>query len=459
MGAWSPSPTVRVYFTLYCTKKHTPKYKKRAGKVGNMKGIEYLKNKLSVKSGRVLTRYKYYEMKNAQPNLGKLIDQEMADKYKSTLGWCAKAVDSMADRLCLSGFDDDTFDVQSIFNMNNPDVLFDSAILSALISSCCFIYIFTGDDGTVKLQVIDGENATGIIDPTTGLLSEGYAVLERDADSNNVLKDAYFAPGVTTVYDHKNRLKTDYTNKVAYPLLVPIIYRPDAKRPFGHSRISRACMSLQNKAGITLTRSDITSQFYSFPQRYALGLSDDTEFDSKKASMSSFISFGKDEDGSIPSVGQFTQQNMEPHIEQFKMYTAAFAGETGLTMDDLGFATENPASSEAIKAGHETLRLTARKAQRTFGSGFINVGFIAACLRDNYPFQRRQFYNTKAHWMPIFEPDAAQMSGIGDAAIKINQAVPGYFDKDNLERLTGLTGGDNVGTVGDINSGTENVHK
>lgn len=117
------------------------------------------------------------------------------------------------------------------------------------------------------------------------------------------------------------------------------------------------------------------------------------------------------------------------------------------------------ASSEAIKAGHETLRLTARKAQRTFGSGFINVGFIAACLRDNYPFQRRQFYNTKAHWMPIFEPDAAQMSGIGDAAIKINQAVPGYFDKDNLERLTGLTGGDNVGTVGDINSGTENVHK
>ena len=105
---------------------------------------------------------------------------------------------------------------------------------------------------------------------------------------------------------------------------------------------------------------------------------------------------------------------MEPHISQFKMYAAAFAGETGLTMDDLGFATENPSSAEAIKASHETLRLTARKAQRTFGSGFMNVGYLAACLRD-------------------------------DAAIKINQAVPGYFDKDSLEQLIGVRAGAEAG--------------
>ena len=94
------------------------------------------------------------------------------------------------------------------------------------------------------------------------------------------------------------------------------------------------------------------------------------------------------EDGSNPQIGQFTQQNMEPHISQFKMYAAAFVGETRLTMDDLGFATENPSSAEAIRASHETLRLTARKAQRTFGSGFMNVGYLAACLRDDYAFSR-----------------------------------------------------------------------
>ena len=30
------------------------------------------------------------------------------------------------------------------------------------------------------------------------------------------------------------------------------------------------------------------------------------------------------------------------------------------------------------------------------------------------------------------------LSSIGDGAIKINQAVPGYFNKDNLRNLTGI---------------------
>jgi len=41
-------------------------------------------------------------------------------------------------------------------------------------------------------------------------------------------------------------------------------------------------------------------------------------------------------------------------------------------------------------------------------------------------------------WEPVFEPDAAMLSNIGDGAIKINQAVPGYFNADNLRDLTGI---------------------
>ncbi len=411
-----------------------------------MKGLAYLRNKLAVKRSRVLTRYKYYEMKNGTLNLGRLIPAEQSAQYNSILGWCPKSVDSLADRLQFNGFKDDNFDIEEIFEMNNPDVFFDSAILSALISSCCFVYISKDETGYPRLQVIDGANATGIIDPITGLLTEGYAVLSRDPDTDVVTVDAYFEPGKTTVYDTVNRSVTQYANNITVPALVPIIYRPDAKRPFGHSRISRACMNIQDKARMVLSRADITAEFYSWPQRYIIGLSDDAEFDAMKASMSSFLAMG-DNDGHNPTVGQFTQQNMEPHIDQFKMYAAAFSGETGLTMDDLGFATENPSSSDAIKAAHENLRLTARKAQRTFGSGFLNVGYVAACMRDNYPYQRKQIYLTTPEWRPLFEPDASQMTGIGDAAIKINQAVPGYFDKDNLEQLTGIEGGDSTDTA------------
>lgn len=410
-----------------------------------MKGIEYLQRKLNNRRTRVLIRYKYYEMKNGRLDLGRLIPDEQAAKYNSVLGWCAKAVDTLADRLQLVGFDDDAFDMMGIFNENNPDVIFDSAILSALVTSCSFIYIAESETGIPNLQVIDGANATGIIDPTTGLLTEGYAVLSRDPNTSVPLREAYFVTGTTTIIDHEARTRTDYPNRAPAPLLIPIIYRPDAKRPFGHSRISRACMNLQNQARMTLTRANITAEFYSYPQRYVLGLDREAEFDSSNASISSFLDLGRDEDGNLPTVGQFSQQSMEPHINQFKMCAAAFAGETGLTLDDLGFATENPSSAEAIKASHEALRLTARKAQRTFGSGFLNTGYLAACLRDNYPFTRAAVYETTPRWAPIFEPDASQMSGIGDAAIKINQAVPGYFDKNSLEQLIGIRAGEETG--------------
>ena len=105
------------------------------------------------------------------------------------------------------------------------------------------------------------------------------------------------------------------------------------------------------------------------------------------------------------------------------------------------FRSVNPSSAEAIKASHETLRQTARKAQRTFGACFLNVGYLAACLRDDYPYQRRQFYLTKPMWEPIFEPDASTLTLIGDGAIKINQAIPGYFGRENLAELTGIEPG------------------
>ena len=401
------------------------------------KGIGYLRNKLAVKRLRVDTRYKYYEMKNITRQIG-MTDIKELYWLKETLGWCGKAVDSLADRLVFNSFENDNFDVTEIFSMNNPDTFFDSAILSALISSCCFVYISADETGYPRLQVIDGSNATGIIDPITGLLKEGYAVLERD-EKECPTTEAYFKKGITEIV-RKGQSKTQIIrNGAPYPLLVPIIYRPDAKRPFGHSRISRACMSITDSALRTLKRSEISAEFYSFPQKYITGLSEDAEtIDKWKATISSFMSFTKDEDGDSPKLGQFTQQSMSPYVEQLRMHASLFAGETGLTLDDLGFPSDNPSSAESIKASHENLRLTARKAQRTFGSGFLNVGYLAACLRDDFQYERRQLYLTKPMWEPIFEPDAAMLSSIGDGAIKINQAVPGYFGKDNLRYMTGI---------------------
>lgn len=408
--------------------------------MADLKGIEFLKNKLKTKQSRIRLRYKYYEMKNIAFDFGISTPKDL--KYwNSCLGWCAKAVDSLSDRLQFRDFKNDNFDIEEIYQMNNPDVLFDSAILGALISACSFIYISKDDDGYPKLQVIDGYNATGIIDPFTNMLTEGYAVLSRD-DKGKVIQEAYFEPGRTTFIKYgKPHMAQEY--KADYAMLVPVIYRPDAIRPFGHSRISRTCMSLTGSALRTIKRSEISAEFYSYPQKYITGLSEDSEISDKwQATISTLITITKDESGDKPTVGQFTQQSMQPHSDQLRMFASLFAGETGLTLDDLGFATENPSSADAIKASHENLRLTARKAQKTFGTSFLNAGYLAACVRDNFSYARNELYLTKPRWEPIFEPDSAMLSSIGDGAIKINQAVPGYFAKDNLRDLTGIEADD-----------------
>lgn len=402
-----------------------------------LEGMPYLRSKLKQKQGRVATRYRYYEMKENKYSPSVVIPTHLKNRYPSTLGWCSKAVDFLADRLVVDGFDNDNFNMEEIYNMNNPDVLFDSAILSALIASCSFISISADADGYPRMEVIDASSATGIIDPITGLLKEGYAVLERDKSGNPTIEAYYYAGGTDFYYAGEENPKT-IKNNVPAPLLVPIINRPDAVRPFGHSRISRACMDLQDKAKATLTRADITAEFYSFPQKYALGLQEGVSFDNVRASISSFLAFYKDEDGDKPTLGQFQQSSQEPFVNQMRQYASLFCGETGLTLDDIGFVSDNPSSAEAIKAGHESLRNTARRAQRDFGSGFINAGYLAACLRDNREYKRREVYNTSVRWMPIIEPDAAALSLIGDGAIKINQAIPGYLGVNNLEKLTGV---------------------
>lgn len=408
------------------------------------KGMMYLRNLLSMKRLRIQKRYKYYEMKNGVEYFRTLIPAEFM-YMGEVLGWCGKAVDHLSDRLCFREFENDNFDMNTIFRMNNSDILYDSAVLGALIASCSFVYITPDVDGFPRLQVIDGSDATGVSDPITGLLTEGYAVLNRKENKEPDI-EAYFLPNVTEYYRNGKMFRRD-THKSPYPLLVPIVYRPDAKRPFGHSRISRACMSIMQAALRTLLRSEVSAEFYSFPQRYITGLSNDIAddgeggFEAWKATMSSFLAFTKDEDGDSPSLGQFNQQSMSPYTEQLRTFAALFSGETGLTLDDLGFVTDNPSSAEAIKAAHESLRLTARKAQKTFGSGFLNVGYLAACVRDNFPYKREQVYLTVPVWEPVFEPDAAMLSSIGDGAIKINQAVPGYFNENNLSVLTGIRPG------------------
>lgn len=400
-------------------------------------GIEFLKNLLTQKRIRIASRYIFYEMKNVTFDFGISTPPELK-WWNSCVGWCAKGVDALADRLDFYGFKNDVFGLEEIFQANNKDVLFPSGILGALIASCSFIYVSEDSTGYPRLQIINADDATGIIDSTTGLLNEGYAVLERNIAKQPIL-EAYFTHEGTSYYKD-GQLIDQRTYRIKEPLLVPLIFKPDAKRPFGHSRITRAGMSYVGSALRTIKRSEIAAEFFSFPQKWMTGVDPDAEELNKwSAAMSAMMRFTLNEDGQDHvKLGQFTQQSMSPHVDQLKMFASLFAGEVGLTLDDLGFPQSNPSSYDAIKASHENLRLTAKAAHKSFNVGILNAGFLAACIRDNYDYTRQQLAITSPLWLPPFQADVSMLGAIGDAIQKINTSYPEYLTEEKLLELTGI---------------------
>ena len=196
--------------------------------------------------------------------------------------------------------------------------------------------------------------------------------------------------------------------------------------PAGTSTLIFTCMGYQTSALQATRKSEIAAYFYSYPQRYALGFETPGDFDRWKASMSAMFTIGRDADGNMPQVGQFPQQSMVPYYDHLKMFAGLFAGETGMTLEDMGL----PAPS--------------------FSASFCNVAYTAVCLRDNLPYERDVIKNIKPIWEPIFEPDASQYGAIGDAIFKINTASEGYIGRNTIYDMTGIApeGGDNGGDGG-----------
>lgn len=395
-----------------------------------------LKEKLAVKRLGVLKRYRYYDMHHYAQDFGISTPPNLM-MFNSLLGWCAKAVDTLSDRIQFDGFANDRYMFTELFRRNNPDILFDAGIHGAVIASCSFCYIYPGEDGFPRFEIIPGSDATGELDLTTMLLTEGYAVLERD-DQKRPQITARFYPDATVIRYEDTGDEEIYEHKAGHPLLVPLIYRPDGARPFGHSRISRACMSIVDSAARSIKRAEISAEFYSYPQKYIVGTDPELDIEKWAASMSAMLNLSKDEDGDKPSVGQFQQQSMSPYNDQLRMFASLFAGEVGLTTHDLGFVGDVPQSEQAIRASHENLRLMAVKAQRDFSVAIKNIGYLGACLRDDFPFERERFTETQVLWRPLFAPDATQLSGLGDALLKLEQAVPGYISEETIRELIGI---------------------
>ena len=137
---------------------------------------------------------------------------------------------------------------------------------------------------------------------------------------------------------------------------MPFVHNPSVEWEFGTSRITRPVISITQRAVRTLLRMEISAEFYSSPQRAVLGADESDFVDSATGQMKTgwevtigkLLALSRDDSGELPTIQQFQQATMQPHVDMIRSDAALFSGETGIPVDTLGVIHDNPSSESGV---------------------------------------------------------------------------------------------------------------
>ncbi|SDY29273.1 phage portal protein [Eubacterium barkeri] len=338
------------------------------------------------------TKKQYYNQKNGLKDLGIAIPPALKN-MECAMGWPAKAVDMLTVRSRFDGFvfpDSEDFGVNAILHANNFGVLYRQATTSELIHSCAFITVSKGGSGdpSVMLSSYDAETAAALWDNRRKKIKCGMTIVDVDTKTREPTRINLYTAGavVEMVRNNAEIWEANYLyHKQGRPLMEPMVYRPTLDKPFGKSRISRAVMSITDSAIRTAVRTEISSEFFTSPQKYLMGADPELFANNSKwaAYIGNIFSVSKDEDGDVPAFGQLPQASMQPHMDYMRSLAAQFAGETSIPISSLGVIHDNPASAEAIYAAKEDLIIEAEGLNETNGMALRNIGLLVAAIAGN----------------------------------------------------------------------------
>lgn len=403
--------------------------------------LDELMNKWAQKRHRNLLRSVYYDGKNVLRDLGISIPPQLKT-MEAVLGWPAKAVGVLAARCNFDGFvvpgqDQDPFDLAGMFVDNDMDVELPQALTSSLIHATSFLTITPGDTSAGEPEVLlltrSAKFGTGIWDRRRRSMRAALSIVDIDGENGMPTELVMYQPDKVSTFRRTapGKWSVDVqANRTGRVWVEPLVYRPELDRPFGHSRISRAVMSLTDSAIRTVVRSEVAAEFFNTPQRYLLGAEEgafSSDADRWKAIMGRFLAITRDEDGEVPQVGQFAQQSMQPHMEQLRGWASLFAGETGVPVSSLGIVQDNPSSAEAIYAAKEDLVIEANSANRVWGAALRRAATTGVMLRDNLSEPPEAMRQVQAKWRNPATPSVVSAS---DALVKQVSAIPWLAESD-----------------------------
>lgn len=418
-----------------------------------------LVNRLNRKWTRNQLRRRYYDGHNALKDLGIAIPPPLKS-VEVVVGWPAKAVDSMIDRTILQGFRSTSGSValeallSDMWDANRLAVRIPSAHRSALIHSCAFVFVSRGVVSAGEPEVViatkSAADATAIWDSRRNCVKAALSVDDRDRDTGSATLLHLYLPAMEgrpgrvmqIAPNSWGALEAVEVSTFSGPVPVEVLpYQPDEDRPFGKSRITRAVMYHTDAAMRTMLRTEVGAEFFNAPQRYALGADEDAFTDPNgnpvpawTVMLGRLLALSRDEDGELPEVGQFSQQSMQPNVEQLRSIAQMFASESSLDVGSLGIVQDNPSSAEAIRARHEELGVKIENwRSAVLGPTWKRVLAHGAMMVDGSATLAGELATISAQWGSWSAPSEVSQA---QASLARVQAVPRLAETDvELERM------------------------
>lgn len=418
-----------------------------------------LVRRLNDKSPRNQLRRRYYEGHNALKDLGIAIPPQLKS-VEVVVGWPAKVVDSMIERNSLQGFVSTSGSatmnalLADLWESNRLAVEIPSAMTSALVHSCAFLFVTKGIPGADEPEALivtkSAEDASAIWDPRRRRISDALSVDDRDPDSGEpTLIHLFFSardgrPGrvMRVSRGPVGALEAVEVATFSGPVPVEAIpFQPSLNRPFGRSRVTRAVMYQTDAAMRTMLRTEVGAEFFNAPQRYALGADEDAFTDPSgdpvpawTVMLGRLLTLTRDENDELPQVGQFPQQSMVPNLDQLRSHAQMLAAEASLDVGSLGIVQDNPSSAEAIRARHEELGIKIENWRTAVLTPTLNrVMGHAAAMVDGSEALLSEVSSISPRWGSWSAPSEVSQA---QASLARVQAVPRLAETDvELEHM------------------------
>lgn len=399
--------------------------------------------KWNCKLSRNYKRMRYYEGKNRLRSLGIAIPPIFKD-VETVVGWPTKAVDYLSSRVRFDGFTfhggytDQVF--KDAIEANNLRNGISQATTSELIHSCAFVTLSKGDVGEPPVVISEYSAVNGAVlwDYRRKRVKCGITIVDIDKQRQPNRINLYTDDAVIILVRDGNTWSAQrLDHDMGRPLIEPLVHKASLDKPLGKSRISRAVMSITDSGVREVLRTEISSEFFTTPQRYVLGADESLFADTTKweAYIGNFFALGgADEDGNMPQVGQFPQMSMQPHTDYLRSLASQFAGETSIPVNSLGIIHDNPASAEAMNAANEDLIIEAQNLIDSNGSSLRNIALMAMAIIEDVTMD--ELTDDQKGVMPSYKnPAMPSIVSQADAWTKIVSVAPddvksGIFSSD-----------------------------